>query len=40
LYSDVKNDTKKAVEQYKEYLKLRPDAEDRDEVQGWIDKSR
>ena len=40
LYSDVKNNSKKAIAHYKKYLELKPDAEDRDDVQGWIDKLR
>ncbi len=40
LYSDVKNDPKKAIAHYKKYLELKPDAQDRDEVQGWIDQLR
>ena len=40
LYSDVKNNSEKAVAHYKKYIELKPDAEDRDEVQDWIDKLR
>lgn len=38
LYSDVKNQPKKAAEFYKKYLELKPDAPDRDDVQILIDK--
>ena len=40
LYSDVKNNSEKAAKHYKKYLELKPNAEDRDEVQDWIDKLR
>jgi tetratricopeptide (TPR) repeat protein len=40
LYSDVKNNPEKAAKHYKKYLELKPNAEDRDEVQDWIDKLR
>jgi tetratricopeptide (TPR) repeat protein len=36
LYANVKNMPDKAVAYYEEYLRLKPDADDKEEVQGWI----
>ena len=38
LYEKTKSDPDKAIEHYQEYLKLSPDANDRDEVLGWIQR--
>jgi tetratricopeptide (TPR) repeat protein len=38
LYKDVKQDPDKAIMHLSKYLELKPDAEDKEEVQGWIEK--
>jgi len=38
LYGNVKSDPEKAVLHYRKYLELKPDAEDKEEVMGFIDK--
>ncbi|MDD2752180.1 MAG: tetratricopeptide repeat protein [Candidatus Omnitrophica bacterium] len=38
LYTSARGMPEKAVQHYQEYLKLKPDAEDKDEVLAWIDK--
>ena len=38
LYSNARNMPERALQHYEEYLKLKPDAEDKNEVIGWIDK--
>lgn len=37
LYENVDNDFEKAVLHYQKYLELDPQAEDKDEVEGWIE---
>jgi tetratricopeptide (TPR) repeat protein len=36
LYANIRNNPEKAIEEYRAYLKLKPDAPDRDEVDAWI----
>ena len=36
LYDKVKTDPEKAVLHYKKYLELKPDAEDKEEIETWI----
>ena len=38
LYGNVKDDRDKAVLHYQKYLELEPDADDKEEVEGWINK--
>jgi tetratricopeptide (TPR) repeat protein len=38
LYQNIKQDPEKAVEHYRKYLELKPDSEDKEEVQEWIAK--
>ncbi|MDD5595510.1 MAG: tetratricopeptide repeat protein [Candidatus Omnitrophica bacterium] len=38
LYTSARGNPEKALQHYQEYLKLKPDAEDKDEVMGWIAK--
>lgn len=36
LYGNILNSPERAVQEYRTYLKLRPEAEDQDEVKAWI----
>lgn len=36
LYANIRNNPEKAIQEYRAYLKLKPDAPDRDEVEAWI----
>ncbi|MCX5697205.1 MAG: tetratricopeptide repeat protein [Candidatus Omnitrophica bacterium] len=38
LLANVKGQTEEAVEHYRKYLQLKPDAEDKEEVEAWIVK--
>jgi len=38
LYANIKYEPQKAIAHYQKYLELKPNAEDRDEVEDWIDK--
>ncbi len=38
LYTSARGMPEKALQHYQEYLKLKPDADDKDEVTGWIEK--
>lgn len=37
LYHNINQDRARAVEHYRRYLELKPDAEDKEEVLGWIE---
>jgi len=38
LYENIKKDPEKAIEHYRKYLEIKPDAGDKEEVGGWIKK--
>lgn len=38
IYDNIQKDQEKALLHYKRYLELKPDADDKDEVQSWIDR--
>lgn len=40
LYENYKQDPEKAIDCYRRYLELKPDAADKYEVEGWINKLR